>query len=814
MTRFASRARCAYFVLILISALPTVSAETFRVTNTNGAGVGSLRSAIGSASTTPNVPADVPDRIEFDIPGPGPHVIRAAQFFDIAGDALFIDGYSQPGALANTLAVGTDAIIQIQLDCTDIGGTDDCIVVGAAGTRIAGLSVTSAPGSGLHVAAPGVRIEGNFVGVDPRGNPSGNLRAGIRIASASAARIGGSEPSARNLVSENGGDGIVASGDEVQIVNNSISANLGDGVSLLGNAQRPVVSGNVIGLAPDGRSADGNTGAGVRVADVTDATVSNNVISANLDGGIVLQNFANRSLVLGNLVGTDVSGTVGRGNHGRSGIHIADGSSEFTHVDGNTVCDSENSGISVDEAGQATLITANRIGLGVDGSDLGNGLAGIRITDAADVSIGGTQPGELGNHIAFNAAAGISLADSSESVAILGNQIHDNGGLGIDLGNDGPTGNDADADVDTGDNGLQNFPVIATAVRRADGTTRITGTLASSASAEFRVELFASIAADPAGSGEGETPLGAVNVTTDVNGQALFTFESAVDRGSATLFSATATALASSETSEFSQAAGSEAVGGTVFGVVFDDLNGDGLFDPFLEPGIQGVAVFDDVNGNGVNDPGELGASSGPEGAYSMSSPTDDTVDLRQVLPTGREETTAPDGPVVLSGGVVVGAVDFGSRIPLTGGVVSGIVFDDQNGNGLLDAGLDSGVAGVLVFDDANGDGVHNAPAELSATSAVGGGYTLSSTADVVVDLRQIVPLGREQTSNNPVALLLTAGAVTEGVHFGSRGAPGGPIEPAPPAASAPRTVPALDSPFLGLLLLLTLVATLRHRRP
>ena len=77
-------------------------------------------------------------------------------------------------------------------------------------------------------------------------------------------------------------------------------------------------------------------------------------------------------------------------------------------------------------------------------------------------------------------------------------------------------------DPDTGANNRQNFPVI-TSVRSSGGSTTIEGTFNSTPDeSRFRLEFFASAAADPSGFGEGQTFLGFTTVDTDVNGNATF----------------------------------------------------------------------------------------------------------------------------------------------------------------------------------------------------------------------------------------------------------------------------------------------------
>ena len=75
-------------------------------------------------------------------------------------------------------------------------------------------------------------------------------------------------------------------------------------------------------------------------------------------------------------------------------------------------------------------------------------------------------------------------------------------------------------DLDTGPNNLQNFPVLTSAVL---GSTIVGGTLNSLATTTFRVDLYANTECDPTGHGEGETYLGTDTVTTDTNGDGVFT---------------------------------------------------------------------------------------------------------------------------------------------------------------------------------------------------------------------------------------------------------------------------------------------------
>lgn len=200
------------------------------------------------------------------------------------------------------------------------------------------------------------------------------------------------------------------------------------------------------------------------------------------------------------------------------------------------------------EGGASNVVGNCRIeSNGGNGIHLGGGASGN--------SIGGLL-GFLGCDITGNAGAGVRIGDSAGDTATTGNRvtlttIHDNGGLGIDLGGSGVTANDAQ-DPDAGPNTLQNFPVLTEAVT-SPCQILVRGSLNSTPATTFDVEVFGSVAQDPSGHGEGETRLGTFPVTTDAQGDATFAQEFPFASPAGAIVTATATASGGG-TSEFSQA--------------------------------------------------------------------------------------------------------------------------------------------------------------------------------------------------------------------------------------------------------------------
>ena len=350
----------------------------------------------------------------------------------------------------------------------------------------------------------------------------------------------------------------------------------GDGLEV-NSSDNNTIAGNYIGTDVTGLVDLGNGQNGIRVVSSTNTLIgggtvsARNVIAGNTGAGIRDEG-SSGTIIQGNYIGVDAAGTGTLANSqgiqtwsgSSNGIIGGSGANEGNVIGGNT-----NQGILLYSASGYT-VQGNYIGTDSTGTlDLGNLGNGIVIsTSGTNHLIGGTGAGE-GNVIAFNNLDGITVSGSTVTGnSILDNQIYSNTGLGIDLSGGtedgfGVTANDA-GDADTGANLLQNYPVL-TAVNTTGSSVSITGTFNSTASTTFRIEFYASAAADGSGYGEAERYLGYATVTTDGSGNGTINLTESWAVASGEYVTATATvitdagqvgvddALAYGNTSEFSQ---------------------------------------------------------------------------------------------------------------------------------------------------------------------------------------------------------------------------------------------------------------------
>ena len=332
----------------------------------------------------------------------------------IAGNEVGVDVASGTGNEVLENLIGTNAAGDNELVDGFFGGeTGVEVEVGASDTDITGNVVGGTAGEGVLLAGDANSVKDNRLGTD--GSAELNSMRGIKITGDSNS-VGGPAESDANVVSGNRLEGVEFRADPVTD----------------DPAEDNTVEGNLIGTDADGDAPLANGDAGVEIIDANDNDILDNVISGNADQGVRIRvddtATADRNLLLGNAIGTDVSGTV----------------------------------------------------------DLGNGTDGVRIEDADHNDVGSPDSLDPENTIAFNGGAGVvvdgALADGN---TIVRNSTFGNAGLGIDLDDNGLTPNDA-GDVDTGGNGLVNFAEVTSAAS-ADVDWQLVDALTQR---RFRVDFY------------------------------------------------------------------------------------------------------------------------------------------------------------------------------------------------------------------------------------------------------------------------------------------------------------------------------------
>lgn len=575
------------------------------------AGTGTLRQAIVDSNNNPGA-----DTIAFNIPGAGPHTIMPQAQLTSVTDAVTIDGYTQPGASPNThpLSQADNAVLKIELDGTNAGVNAIGLLIAGTNIVVRGLVINRFGGDGIHLREGGGNfVEGNFIGTNVAGSASlHNVGSGVYITLDTNETIGGTTAAARNLLSGNMGQGVFIVGSAAsghQVYGNFIGVDV-TGMSDLGNAGTGVgvsdspmnkigstiagagnvisgnnfsgveifdanavgnfVQGNLIGTNLTGTAGIGNKNGGVNIARTAGNTLggtasgARNVISDNTIGVFLSEPGATNNLVQGNYIGTSSSGTVALGNSDTGVVLVgAPANTIGGAVPGarNVISGNTKTGLNI-TGGAATgnQVQGNYIGTDVTGAaPLGNGFQGVQLGTTFMNTIGGTGAG-TGNVIAFNGENGITIPDPfSLGNAFRRNSIFLNNKLGINLSGGmedafGVTSNDA-GDGDTGANGLQNFPLLAS-VTSGGGNTIINGSLNSTANTIFQIDFYSNVSCDPSGHGEGETYIGTSAVgPTDINGNVVFNITLPIQVPGGRNITATATDPGDS-TSEFSNCVG------------------------------------------------------------------------------------------------------------------------------------------------------------------------------------------------------------------------------------------------------------------
>ncbi len=473
-------------------------------------------------------------------------------------DAIVLSGSATRSNLVQGNLVGTTksgtAAIGNQGGALSIYGGASFNIIGGATAASRNVFSASLNGFGIFVGDVGTSnnvIQGNYIGTDINGSaPIPNNGSGVFIGSgASSNLLGGAVTGAGNV----------------------ISANLGDGVQLIGaGTSRNLVQGNFVGTDKTGTQRLGNRDSALTLSSGPTfntiggtSAAARNILSAstNYDGVFIYA--ATNNTIQGNYIGTDITGLLGFTN-GAEGLTLFGGSQNnliggASVGAGNVIAASGARGIFLADPGTSgNFVQGNFIGVGTNGTTpLGNALEGVLIDNAAQNNVIGLAPDGSGggNTIAFNRQAGVMLFDAATTGnTVRGNVLSANARLGIDLAGGsedsfGVTANHPGGAV-SGPNNLQNYPVLAPAAAYPNGVV-LAGTLNSSASRQYAIDLYRNATPDPSGHGQGQVYLGSTILMTDGLGNGGFSLLSASNVPNVT-YAATATDLVTGDTSEFS----------------------------------------------------------------------------------------------------------------------------------------------------------------------------------------------------------------------------------------------------------------------
>lgn len=212
-----------------------------------------------------------------------------------------------------------------------------------------------------------------------------------------------------------------------------------------------------------------------------------------------------------------------------------------------------------------------------------------------------------------------------------------------------------------------------------------------------------------------------------------------------------------------------------IAGTVFTDANEDQVRDGG-EAGLAGVTVYLDANNDGNLDNGEVSTVTDGVGNFSFVGLPAGNYVIRQVLPAGEIQTgPANDAGIPIT--LTAGQRSTGNTLgDIAAATISGTVFNDANGDRILD-NHEAGLGGWIVYIALN-NGLTYQSGDPTATTDSNGQFTFAGLLPGTYTLR-VVPRSRWlQTfpaGNAGQQLLAAAGQNVTGVQFGERVAPRAP---------------------------------------
>ncbi len=229
-----------------------------------------------------------------------PQIINAASALPSVTQALIIDGWTQAGYTTTPI---------IELTGNNAGTTRDGLTLasGSAGSTIRGFIINRFTGDGIEVNTSNSSvIEGNWIGLNTAGTAaSANALRGINALNSTGLTIGGTSTASRNVISGNSQQGIYFDNvDNSFVYGNYVGTNAAGTGDINGTTSNTAQSGFVLLNGSSGNQIGNTSLAGAR-----------NVFSGNNHYGVEIQSLTStNNTVVGNFIGTDVTGLAALGN--------------------------------------------------------------------------------------------------------------------------------------------------------------------------------------------------------------------------------------------------------------------------------------------------------------------------------------------------------------------------------------------------------------------------------------------------------------------------------------------------------------------
>ncbi|MDP3386668.1 MAG: NosD domain-containing protein [Eubacteriales bacterium] len=576
----------------------------FKVTNTLDEGLGSLRKAILDANASPGL-----DTIVFEIPGDDLTIKPVTQLPAITAPVVIDGTSQPGIILNGPFSGNTHSFDFVGLTLASAGSTSTVKGLSIKGFNTGIHILEAYGNTIRDVVALdnycNIRIQGAGAvnNVVTGSTIGGDVIVGaiydfygVFLDEAGANTIGGAGPDDVNIIGQNangiwiegGIGGNLIQGNFIGITPELVRYNINDAYLYDNYRSRP----NYVGIVID--ASTGNR-------------ILGNRIGRNIGDGISIKNCTESNIVQGNWIGSfhsdevdgiipdlggileTLTGPMNIGNRG-DGISLSYSSHQIIGGDGpgegNVIAFSGYQGVNIygddnvvlgndiylNKGSAVVIISGNRNQIGGHEPGQGNfigysltamysGLNGKEATKQIHVTSDDIDPSSdnhiIGNRINLSYcdydgdSKGVVVSGLASSTVILENDFFgyyqpvSKPAGAIDLGDDGPTANDA-RDTDTGPNNLQNYPVLTSAYFHGTDVI-VEGTLNSTPETSFHLEFYNHTIGE-------RRYLGSAEVTTDTDGNVTFITAIPFPEGSKASIHATATDPAGN-TSEFSSPA-------------------------------------------------------------------------------------------------------------------------------------------------------------------------------------------------------------------------------------------------------------------